>query len=98
MGGAVRPLLRIPPETPDTCLPGKLLCARSVSPATLMMSDWKEGYGWTDMWLFCVYLYFPALLCLAAGGIPVHALWRKEQEQMAELEEKAKSRPSYYNT
>ena len=67
-------------------------------PATLMMSDWKEGYGWTDMWLFCVYLYFPALLCFAAGGIPVRALWRKEQEQMAELEEIAKSRPSYYNT
>lgn len=67
-------------------------------PATLLMSDWKEGYGWTDMWLFCVYLYFPALLCLAAGGIPACMLWRKEQQQIAALEEKAKSRPSYYNT
>lgn len=34
MGAAVGPLLRIPLETPDTCLPGKQLCARSVSLAT----------------------------------------------------------------
>ena len=67
-------------------------------PATLMMSGWKDGYGWTDMWLFCVYLYFPALLSLLAGGFPVRALWRKEQERMTALEEKANSRPSYYRT
>lgn len=67
-------------------------------PATLLMSDWEGGYGWTDMWLFCVYLYFPALLSLLVGGIPVRALWRKEQERMAELEELANSRPSYYRT
>lgn len=35
-GGAAIALLRLPPETPktpNTCLPGKKLCARSVSPA-----------------------------------------------------------------
>ena len=68
-------------------------------PATLLMSDWKEGYGWTDMWLFCIYLFFPAVLSLLAGGIPARILWNRERERMqAEESAKTMSRPSYYNT
>jgi len=67
-------------------------------PATLLMSDWKNGYGWTDMWMFCIYLFFPAILSILAGGIPARLLWNRELEKKRAAERKAKSRPSYYNT
>ncbi len=67
-------------------------------PATLLMSDWAGGYGWTDMWMFCIFLFFPAILSILAGGIPARLLWNKELEKKRAAEQKAKSRPSYYNT
>ncbi|MBR3178781.1 MAG: hypothetical protein IKF49_04645 [Clostridia bacterium] len=66
-------------------------------PATLLMSDWKEGYGWTDMWMFCIYLFFPAILSIGLGGTSAYLLYRKHVlDEEAKVE--AKNRPSYYNT
>ena len=66
--------------------------------AALMMSDWKNGYGWLDMWLFCVIVFFPAMLCMVTGGLITRSFWKKELAAMRAIQEKAKSRPSYYNT
>ena len=66
-------------------------------PATLLISDWKEGYGWTDMWMFCIYLFFPAILSIGLGGTSAYLLYRKHVlDEEAKVE--AKNRPSYYNT
>ena len=66
-------------------------------PATLLMSFGNNGEGWSDMWMFCVLLFFPAILSIAVGGTASYLLWRRAQNaEQAEIE--AKKRPSYYNT
>ena len=66
-------------------------------PATLLMSDWSEGYGWTDLWMFCIYLFFPAILSIGVGGTAAYLLYRRYR-RAEEAEIAAKDRPSYYNT
>ena len=65
-------------------------------PTTLLMSGGSEDFGWS-MWMFCIYIFFPAILCIGVGGSASYLLYqrsvRAEQDEI-----KSKNRPSYYNT
>ncbi len=70
-----------------------LLGAMVVMP---ILCDWSDG--WTDYLLFLVILALPAAASIVTGGIPALLLHRKAVREQKKNEEKAKSRPSYYNT
>ena len=67
-------------------------------PVVLLMCGWNKGSGWQDFWPYCVFLFFPSILAIAAGGIPSRILWHRELQKQHEAQAQAKSRPSYYNS
>ena len=67
-------------------------------PTVLLMCGWNKGSGWQDFWQYCVFLFFPAILSILAGGIPARILWNRELWKQYEAQEAAKSRPSYYQS
>ncbi len=64
---------------------------------SLLLCGWDAGTGWTDLWWFCIIIFFPSILSILAGGIPARILWHRELQKQYEAEQ-SKQRPSYCNT
>ena len=64
--------------------------------AALLLIDWSDAA--TEYGLFWMILGLPVLVSAVVGGIPAFLLYRQELKRRKAAEERAKSRPSYYNT
>ena len=62
----------------------------------LIVIDWSDPWG--DYRLFVVIIALPYAVSIIVGAVPVMVVYLRSVKRQKLIEERAKTRPSYYNT